>query len=98
MGSPTPRKSILMPDRFPVRLVVAAEPAEAFFAPRGEVEAFLRRRIGQDRYMIRRSRTETTGRTTFVIYLVSLGDAQALLLGCPQLQLVREVYQGRMRG
>ena len=97
MGSPTPRKSLLMPDRFPVRLVVAAEPSEAYFMPRGAVEVFLSRRIGRDRYMIRRSSTETTGRTVFVIYPVSLHDAQMLLLGCPQLQLVREVYGGRTR-
>ena len=96
MGSPTPRKMLHLPDLFPVRLVLNSQPSEAYFMPRGEVAVFLDRKIGRDHYMFRRSRTEQ-GRQVFVLYLRSLHDAQTVLLGLPQLQLVREQMPSKTR-
>ena len=96
MGAPTPRKSVHLPDTFPVRLVLSMEPSEAYFAPRGEATVFLHKRIGADNYMVRRGRTEM-GRAVFTLYLRSLGDAQTVLLGLPQLQLVRERMPNKTR-
>ena len=96
MGSPTPRKSEHLPDLFPVRLVLSSRPNETYFAPRGEATVFLYKRIGSGNFMVRPGRT-ARGRRTLVLYLRSLHDAQTVLLGLPQLTLMRERMPDRTR-
>ena len=96
LGSPTPRRSEHLPDLFPVRLVLSAKPSECYFAPRGEATVFLHKRIGSGNFMVRPGRT-ARGRRTLVLYLRSLHDAQVVLLGLPQLALVRERMPDRTR-
>ena len=95
MGRSKPIRRDLAPDHFPVRLAIRPR-GRAVDPVNMEVSDFLQRRIGPGRFELVPDETGG-GQRVIHVYLLSLWDAWALMMACPQLELVRDVYRGPVR-